>query len=243
MHAADLSCVRALVFDLDGTLIDSKQDLVLSVNAMLAERGRALLPEDVISSYIGQGAPVLVKRALDKAVPRRDASAAKREGAAPRRGEVSEEEVSLALEFFLKYYEEHRMEHTRAYPGVKEALAALGDYPMAVLTNKPERISRRILEELGLAPCFRAIYGGNSFSSKKPDPFGVHTVLRDFGVAARSTLLIGDSDIDVQTARNADTWAASVTYGFGSQDREAFPADVYLDRLTDLIPLLGNRGA
>ena len=220
MQAANLSCVRALVFDLDGTMIDSKQYLALSVNAMLAEMGRVLLPEDTISSYIGQGAPILVRRAL---------------------GEATEDEAHRALDFFLSYYEGHRMDHTRAYPGVKEALIGLGNYPMAVLTNKPERISRRILEELDLAGCFQAIYGGNSFSSKKPDPFGVNMILRDFSVAARNALLVGDSDIDVQTARNAGTWVAGVTYGFGYHDREAFPADVYLDRLSDLVPLLGNR--
>lgn len=219
MRAPDLSAVQALVFDLDGTLIDSQQDLVLSVNAMLVELGRARLPDETVSSYIGQGAPTLVRRAL---------------------GEATEEEAERGLAFFLGYYEEHRMDHTRAYPGVSEALAALGNYSMAVLTNKPVRISRRILEELGLAPRFRAIYGGNSFASKKPDPLGVHTILAEFGVAARNTLVVGDSEIDVQTARNAGAWAASVRYGFGVHDHEAFPADVYLDRLTDLVPLLGN---
>jgi phosphoglycolate phosphatase len=220
MQTPDLSSVRALVFDLDGTLIDSKQDLILSVNAMLREAGRAQLPEDTISGYIGQGAPVLVRRALGEA--------------------ASEEEAKRALEFFLRYYEEHRMDHTRAYPGVAEGLAALRSYPMAVLTNKPMRISRRILDELGLAACFRAIYGGNSFETKKPDPLGMHTILREFGVEPREALVIGDSEIDVQTARNAGTWAASVTYGFGAHDHAAFPPDVYLDRLMDLAPLLSN---
>jgi phosphoglycolate phosphatase len=111
---------------------------------------------------------------------------------------------------------------------------------MAVLTNKPMRISRRILDELGLAACFRAIYGGNSFETKKPDPLGMHTILREFGVEPREALVIGDSEIDVQTARNAGTWAASVTYGFGAHDHAAFPPDVYLDRLMDLAPLLSN---
>ncbi len=223
MQAPNLSSVRALIFDLDGTLIDSKQDLILSVNAMLRETGRAPLPEGTIAGYIGQGAPVLVRRALSEA--------------------ATEEEAKPALEFFLRYYEEHRMNHTRAYPGVAEALAALRAYPMAVLTNKPMRISRRILEDLGLAGFFRAIYGGNSFETKKPDPLGAHTILREFGVEPRDAVVIGDSEIDVQTARNAGTWAASVTYGFGVHDREAFPPDIYLDRLTDLPSLLMNHGS
>ena len=218
MQTPNLSSVRALIFDLDGTLIDSKRDLILSVNAMLREMGRVPLPEDTISGYIGQGAPVLVRRALGEA--------------------AAEEEAKRALEFFLRYYEEHRMNHTRAYPGVAEGLAALRGYPMAVLTNKPMRISRRILEDLGLAACFRAIYGGNSFETKKPDPLGARTILREFGVEPRNAVVVGDSEIDVQTARNAGTWAASVTYGFGVQDRETYPPDFYLDRLTDLAPLL-----
>jgi phosphoglycolate phosphatase len=222
MPTTKLAPVRALIFDLDGTLIDSEKDLVLSVNAMLRQLGRAELAEETISGYIGQGAPVLIARALGN-------------GAA---GAVTDEEQKRALQFFLGYYEEHKMDNTRAYPGVAEALAELRGYPMAVLTNKPHRISRRILEALGLAGYFRAIYGGNSFETKKPDPLGAQTILHEFGVAPGEALLIGDSEIDVQTARNAGTLAAVVTYGFGVYDRTAHPADVYLDSLTALIPML-----
>ena len=218
MATRNLSFIRALIFDLDGTLIDSQKDLILSVNAMLRELGRAELAEDTISGYIGQGAPVLVARALG-------------EGA-------TAEEQKRGLEFFLAYYETHKMDNTRPYPGVPEALAALRDLSMAVLTNKPFRISRRILEEMGLAGYFRAIYGGNSFETKKPDPLGARTILREFGVAPPHALLVGDSEIDVQTARNAGALAAIVNYGFGVYDRAAFPADIYLDRLTDLVPPL-----
>ena len=254
MLAPNLATVRALIFDLDGTLIDSKEDLVLSVNAMLAEMGRPQLPGNAISSYIGQGAPTLVRRALEaepshagnasrgKAETHAESSSRKRGPGDPRRQAADDQEVQRGLEFFLHYYEEHRMQHTRAYPGVREALGDLNGYPMAVLTNKPERISMRILADLGLACFFQAVYGGNSFSSKKPDPLGVHTILKQFAVSARDALLVGDSDIDVQTARNAGAWAASVTYGFGLRDPEMFPADVTLERLTDLPPLLGNHG-
>jgi phosphoglycolate phosphatase len=151
-----------------------------------------------------------------------------------------EEELQHALQFFLGYYEEHKMDNTCAYPGVAETLAQLGHVPMAVLTNKPARISVRILNALGLAKHFRAIYGGNSFETKKPDPFGAKTILRELGVGAREALIVGDSEVDVQTARNAGTRAAAVNYGFGMHDREAYPADVYLDRFVDLIDVLGN---
>lgn len=222
MATPNIAAVRVFIFDLDGTLIDSKRDLILSVNAMLREMGRTDLREETISGYIGAGAPVLIARALGSA--------------------AGEEEKKRGLEFFLGYYEEHKMDHTRAYPGVREALAELRRYPMAVLTNKPWKISRRILDELGMLDYFRAVYGGNSFETKKPDPLGAQKILEEFSAAPREALLIGDSEIDVQTARNAGTLAAAVNYGFGAHDRAAHPADFYLDRLPDLLPLLNHLG-
>jgi phosphoglycolate phosphatase len=223
MTAPNFSSVRALIFDLDGTLIDSKRDLIRSVNAMLHELGREQLHEDTISGYIGHGAPQLVGRALGNG--------------------ATEAERERALKFFLAYYEDHKMDSTCAYPGVAPALELLAAFPMAILTNKPVRISNRILEALGLAKYFRAVYGGNSFETKKPDPLGAQTILREFGAAPAEALLIGDSEVDVQTARNAGTLAAAVNYGFGVHDRAAHPADIYLDRLTDLLPLLVGRNS
>jgi phosphoglycolate phosphatase len=210
-----LSSVRALIFDLDGTLIDSKRDLIRSVNAMLRELRRGELAEETISGYIGHGAPQLVARAMGNG--------------------STEEERQRALQFFLSYYEEHKMDSTCAYPGVAETLEQLARMPMAVLTNKPVRISVRILDELGLSQYFRAIYGGNSFETKKPDPLGARTILRELGAAPGEALLVGDSEVDVQTARNAGTLAAAVNYGFGVHDRGAYPADIYLDCIGDLI--------
>jgi phosphoglycolate phosphatase len=217
------SAVQALIFDLDGTLIDSKLDLIHSVNAMLSEMKRPQLAADTISGYIGHGAPQLVTRAMG--------------------GNAKEEELKHALQFFLGYYEDHKMDNTCAYPGVAETLAQLVHIPMAVLTNKPERISVRILKSLGLAKYFRVIYGGNSFESKKPDPFGANKILQEFGIAAGEALIVGDSEVDVQTARNAGTHAAAVNYGFGVHDREANPADIYLDRFADLADFVGNHNA
>jgi phosphoglycolate phosphatase len=222
MAAPNFSSVRALIFDLDGTLIDSQRDLIRSVNATLLEMGREELHEDTISGYIGHGAPRLVRLALGE--------------------NASDRECERALQFFLAYYNEHKLDSTCAYSGVLEALEHLAHYPMAILTNKPVRVSVRILEGLGLSKYFRAVYGGNSFETKKPDPLGANTILREFAAAPAEALLIGDSEVDVQTARNAGTLAASVNYGFGTHNRTAYPADIYLDRLTDLVPLLGMRG-
>jgi phosphoglycolate phosphatase len=223
MAKLNFSAVRALIFDLDGTLIDSKRDLIRSVNAMLAEMGRETLHEDTISGYIGDGAPQLVARALGNG--------------------ASEAERDRALKFFLGYYEEHKMDSTCAYPGVGEVLEELRGFPMAILTNKPVRVSARILGGLGLAKYFRAVYGGNSFETKKPDPLGARKILQELGAAPGEALLIGDSEVDVQTARNAGTLAAAVNYGFGRHDRAAYPADVYLDQLTELPSLLGRVGS
>ena len=222
LSASVLTPARALIFDLDGTLIDSKRDLIQSVNAMLEEVGREKLAPEVISGYIGHGAPVLVARALG--------------------GASTEEERARALQFFLAHYEAHKLDNTCAYPGVTETLADLArrEVLMAVLTNKPVRISVRILEALGLARYFRAIYGGNSFETKKPHPLGAHTILAELGAVAREAMVVGDSEVDVQTARNAGTLAAAVNYGFGMHDRSRYPADVYLDHFHELIPLVAN---
>ena len=220
MVETSLSFVRVLIFDLDGTLIDSKRDLIRSVNAMLVETGREPLHEDTVSSYIGHGAPRLVARALGSG--------------------ATEEECERALKFFLAHYDEHKLDSTRAYPGVRETLEELREFPMAVLTNKPVRASRKIVEGLGLAKYFRAVHGGNSFATKKPDPLGAKKILEELSAAPAEALLVGDSEVDVQTARNAGTLAAAVNYGFGTHDRAAFPADIYLDRMTDLLDLLKN---
>lgn len=212
--------MRALILDLDGTLIDSKQDLIHSVNAMLCELGRGKLAAETISGYIGHGAPKLVERALGNG--------------------CTEEERQRALKFFLSYYEQHKMDTTCAYPGVQETLEKLSGMPMAVLTNKPVRISVRILDEMGLTKHFRAIYGGNSFETKKPDPLGAKTILRELGVEPGETLLVGDSEVDVQTARNAGTLAATVNFGFGVHDRTTYPADIYFNSFGELATLLGN---
>lgn len=229
MHAASnpesapFADVRVLVFDLDGTLIDSGVDLALSVNATLKEYGRSPLPHDQIFGYVGQGAPRLIERALG--------------------ADTTRQECEQALAFFLSYYREHMLDNTVTYPGVREGLVALEGMPMAVLTNKPVRFSRRILEGLGLASYFRYIYGGNSFETKKPDPAGMGVLLRDFGAAPKQAMLVGDSEVDVQTARNAGTWCCCVTYGLGSHQLANYPPDLLVNSLTELATHLDHQAA
>ena len=212
--------VKALLFDLDGTLIDSKRDLVQSVNATLREMGRAELPEVLVASYVGSGAPVLISRALG--------------------GAASSEELQNALAFFLAHYETHKLDFTKEYPGVREALEQLRGTPMAVLTNKPVKISVQILEGLGLAEFIRVVYGGNSFATKKPDPLGANAILAELGVGGTQSAMVGDSEVDVQTARNAGMISVIVNFGFGMHDRTLHPADIYVDRMEELVPLVAN---
>lgn len=209
--------VGAFIFDLDGTLIDSKLDLVNSVNAMLCKIGRPELPVDTVASYIGHGAPRLVASALGPV--------------------ATDVECKQALKVFLTHYGKHNLDQTRPYPGVAEALEALVNLPMAVLTNKPLNMSIEILEGLGLSRYFRGIYGGDSFERKKPHPDGANTILGELGGTPENSAMIGDSDVDIQTARNAGMIAVGVNYGFGQHDRRANPADLYVDSLNELIAM------
>jgi phosphoglycolate phosphatase len=215
--------VHALIFDLDGTLIDSKLDLALSVNATLEHMGRAPLPHERVYGYVGKGAPRLIQQALGP-------------GANP-------DDCQRGLEYFLAYYRQHMLDNTVTYPGVREGLAALNSLPMAVLTNKPVRFSQLILEGLGLASYFRYVYGGNSFETKKPDPAGMAVLLRDFAIAPKQAMVVGDSEVDVQTARNAGTWACGVTYGLGSERLAEYPPDLLVDSLTELADYLDGSPA
>jgi phosphoglycolate phosphatase len=218
-----ISDVRVLIFDLDGTLIDSKVDLANSINAMLQHMGRRQLPHQTIYSFVGNGAPVLVRRALG-------------EGA-------TDDEAKDGLGFFLSYYRTHMLDNTVTYPGVREGLKLLEKLPMAVLTNKPVRFSQAILDGLGLAPFFRFVYGGNSFERKKPDPMGVEVLLRELAAAPREAMMVGDSEVDVRTARNAGIWACGVSYGLGTEGMSIHPPDLMLDSLTELPAYLNGQAA
>jgi phosphoglycolate phosphatase len=214
--------MNLLIFDLDGTLIDSKLDLVHSVNAARGLMGLPPISEKLVSSYVGNGAPVLMRRALGP--------------------EASEADVQRGLEFFLSYYRAHMLDNTRLYPGVKDALDRLreGGSKMAVLTNKPVRFSRSIVEGLGLTQHFFQVYGGNSFEQKKPDPIGIETLLRESGLARDRTIMVGDSGVDIQTARNAKVRACGVSYGFQPESFAEFPPDVVVGDLSELVDYVLN---
>ena len=220
-RAFDPHSIKLVIFDLDGTLIDSRLDLVHSVNAALRHIQRPELPDDVIASYVGDGAPVLIQRALGPEA-------------------ADESLIRKGLEFFLHYYREHKLDHTTIYPGIQEALASIqssgNGVPrnLAVLSNKPVNPSRAIVEALGLGRYFMQIYGGNSFSTKKPDPEGALKLVSESGVHPQQAAIVGDSHVDIRTGRNAGLSTVAVRYGFAPHTLEVESPDVEVDTPQEL---------
>jgi len=207
--------VALLIFDLDGTLIDSRLDLANAVNATRAEMGKSPLEHSTVYSYVGNGAPVLIRKAMGP--------------------EASEADVKQALEFFLAYYRDHAVDDTKLYPGVRESLDQLhaAGMQLAVLTNKPVRISVAIMKHFGLDSMLFRTYGGNSFEQKKPHPVGIDTLRAEAGTSADQTWMVGDSIVDMQTARNAGVMACGVTYGFQPETLADCPPDLLVDSMED----------
>ncbi len=199
-----------LVFDLDGTLCDSAPDIAAALERVLAAAGRPPVPRPEIVAAIGSGVRKLVERTC-----------------APPHEPI--------VEAFMAEYGAHLLDRTRLYPGVAETLEALA-VRKVVLSNKPEALSRRVVEGLGIARHFEAVYGGDSFPVRKPDP----DALRRAAGGARSILVVGDSGVDVQTARGAGAKACVVTYGY-FKPGELDGADFRIDRFADLLNLVGDR--
>jgi phosphoglycolate phosphatase len=211
--------MRLIVFDLDGTLIDSRRDLADATNALIAELGGDPLPIDAVASMVGEGAALLVRRALAAA------------GLDPNTADT--------LERFLVLYDRRLLAHTRPYEGMREALEALSaSCPLAVLTNKPARATATILEALALAPYFgERVIGGDTPFGRKPDPKGLLQLVESAGATPESAVLVGDSPIDRETARRAGTRVCLVRYGFGFtfKDGDFRGDELIVDRPADLV--------
>jgi phosphoglycolate phosphatase len=187
-----------IVFDLDGTLIDSRKDLAHSANALIRERGGTELPEEAIGRMVGDGAAALVRRALTAA------------------GLPVDE---TGLQRFLELYDAHLLRTTRPYSGIEDALKPIQQFgPLAVLTNKPLEPTRKLLTALCLQQFFVTVMGGDGAFPRKPNPHGLQHLMAMHGTESQNTILVGDSQIDAATARAARTAFCLATYGFGVPD-------------------------
>jgi phosphoglycolate phosphatase len=215
----DPRAVRGLLFDLDGTLIDSTADLAASGNWLRRQQGLDALSAEQIGSYVGDGAESMVRRLLNR----------------------PEGDLGSLVEDYKRYYNEHCLEQTRLYPGVGSTLEQLRarGYKMAVVTNKPERISKRILDGLNVGACFGSVIGGNTCVNKKPHPEPLLLACAQLGLEPGAFVMIGDSRVDVEAGHNAGMPSAGILGGIGAEDllRAAGP-DLLLERFTDLLDKL-----
>ncbi len=214
--------VRLVVFDLDGTLVDSVRDLATAVNAALQRvaPGTAPLPLEDVRAFVGEGARLLIERSLERAGVRRAA-----------------DEV---LPVFLECYRSCLLDTTRLYPGVAEALDRLQGRLLAVLTNKPGDLSRAILAGLGVADRFACIWGPGDVPARKPDPAGLLHLVRELGVELAEAIMVGDSPVDVRTGRAAGVRTVGVTYGLDPEALRADPPDLLVSDLRKLADLLSG---
>ena len=204
-----------LIFDLDGTLVDTKADLAAATNHMLHVLSLPTLSVQQVERYIGDGARMLVERAL---------------------GADHASLIEKGLVIFLEYYADHLLDHTRAYAGIEPILEDAQAHGMilSILTNKPEAPSRAILSGLGMAQHFTAVVGGDTLPVKKPDPLGVVHLQQETGIPLAQTLLIGDSRIDVETGRAAGIATCGVTWGFGAQGLLTTPPEFVVNTSEEL---------
>jgi phosphoglycolate phosphatase len=206
---------RLAIFDLDGTLVDSVDDLAASVNHALATLGLPLRSTAEVRAFIGEGARLLLARAVG---PRADL-------------------LEPALAAWREHYEAHLLDRTRPYPGVVEALAG-AKRTLAVLTNKPGPMARAILDGLGLSPRFARVVGGDE-APRKPDPAGMQRLLRELGGRAEDAVFVGDSRVDAETAANAGVAFVGVTWGLGSRaDLASSGNRALVERAEELVPWL-----
>lgn len=208
--------VRLVVFDLDGTLVDSSRDLSAAINVALAKVAPGVPPLglNAVRSFIGSGARKLIQRSVEA-----------------RGLDLPTDDV---LPVFLEAYRARLLDTTRLYPGVEEALDALAPRTFAVLSNKPGDFTRAILDGLGIARRFRRVYGGGDFPERKPDPAGLLRILDEAGAPPAEAAMVGDSDIDVMTGRAAGVLTVGVSYGFDPESLRSTPPDMMVDALGEL---------
>lgn len=217
--------IDAILFDLDGTLVDSVPDLAAATDAMLIDMSRAAAGEALVREWVGNGAERLVKRALTGKMD----------------GEPPATELEQALPLFMEHYQSHLQGQSRLYPGVKESLADLQERGLALglVTNKPERFIAPLLEALGIAEVFAVVVGGDTLADKKPHPAPLLHAARQLGVESAAALMVGDSRNDVLAARRAGMQIVCVPYGYNhGEDIRLTEPDAVVEDLRELSGLL-----
>jgi phosphoglycolate phosphatase len=214
-----------LVFDLDGTLVDSVPDLRAALNEVLRERGHPPLSLSEVKRMVGDGAPALVARAF-----------------AASGGDAAD--ATRALARFLEIYEANAVRLTRPYPGVRETLTALRrrGYRTAICTNKPQRATIAVIEGLGFLPLFDGIAGGDRFPVRKPDSGHLLGLISELGAPVAATAMIGDNENDAAAARAAGVRLVLMRYGYARVDPESLAADALLDHFSELPAALERLG-
>jgi 2-phosphoglycolate phosphatase len=207
--------VSGVVFDLDGTLVDSRRDIAEAANHALEKAGLPRLPHDELESYVGDGAPLLMARAA--------------------RLEVTDLKTAAMVADFLDYYAEHPIDHTTVMPGGLEAMEALGHYPLGICTNKPRRTSLAVLRGLGLETRFKGVVAGDDLPKRKPDPAMVIETARLLGIPVQSVVMVGDGPQDVLSGRAAGAFTIGVRGGIQALERlTASAPDLMIDTLAEL---------
>ena len=203
-----------IVYDFDGTLVDTLFDITDSVNLTLADLNLSQLSRETIRKYVGKGLELLMSQTLSG---------------------TDFTDVPRAVSLFKKHYSENLVNHTNFYPHGREILEHFKDKKQAICSNKPEGFVRQILESLnGLHP-FEAIVGGDSVKSKKPDPEGLNHILEKLNVSADEAVLIGDSPVDIETGKRAGVYTCVVNYGLGfAEEIAAAKPDCSIDCLSEL---------
>jgi phosphoglycolate phosphatase len=213
---------KLFLFDLDGTLIDSRADLARSINLMLADFDRQPLSEDRVSGFVGDGVWVLVRRALAASDP---------SGVAP-----DDAMAKLALDSMRRHYAEQMFVSTHLYPNVQETLERLNGRQIGLVTSKERDFARTLLDRLGIVRYFDCIIGGDTLPERKPDPKPVLEALRQLGTESRDAVMIGDSENDIYAGARAGTHTCGVTYGFRTAEelRSAGP-EVLVDGIDKVL--------
>ncbi len=219
---------QCLLFDLDGTLVDSRADLINSVNLMLEEIGREPLPDSRVINFVGEGARLLIERALRAT-----------QNDWPYNSESQASEIDCALKIFRRHYRAHLLDYTRVYPEVEQTLRRLTHIPKAVVTNKPYEFTVALLDGIGLLGHFDVVFGGDSLAERKPSPMMLVEAARRCGAEVSNCLMVGDSRVDIEAGRAARMKTCGYIPGFrGRTELVDAGVDYVIERFSELCTLV-----